>query len=62
VKEVEPCEIPELPVLNIEKALKALQNYTKELEELKSDGLTDKQAKVLIKFTHELIPTVETET
>jgi len=59
---VEPSEIPELPVLNIEKALKALQNYTKELEELKNDGLTDKQAKTLIKFTQELIPTVETET
>jgi len=59
---VEPCEVPELPALNIEKALKALQNYTKELEELKNEGLTDKQSKTLIKFTQEFIPTVETET
>jgi len=61
VKEVEPSEIPELPVLNIEKASKALQHYTKELEELKSEGLTDRQAKALIKFTQELISPMETE-
>jgi hypothetical protein len=58
---VKEMEYPELPALDIEKATKALQDYKKELEEMKCEGLTDKQAGALIKFTQELIPSNETE-
>jgi hypothetical protein len=57
---MEPTEI-EIPALDVEKAIKAIQEHKKELEELKSEELTDKQAKALIKFTHELVPQTETE-
>jgi len=58
---MEPTEI-EMPALDIGKAIKAIQEHKKEFEELKSEELTDKQAKALIKFTQELIPPTETET
>jgi len=56
---MEPIEIP---MLNVEKAVKALQDYIKELEELKSEELTDKQAKALIRFAEGLISSNESET
>jgi len=58
---MEHVENPELPLLNLEKAIKATHDYIKELEELKSEGLTEKQAATLIKFTQELISPTETE-
>ena len=58
---MEPIEI-EIPTLNVEKAIKAIQDCKKELEELKNEQLTDKQAKALIKFLGGLIPPNESET
>jgi polyhydroxyalkanoate synthesis regulator phasin len=57
---MEPFEI-EIPALNVEKATKVVQEHMKELEELKSEELTDKQTKALIKFTQELTSQTETE-
>jgi len=62
MKEMEHIENPVLPVLNLEKAIKATHDYIKEIEELKSEGLTDKQAETLTKFTQELISPKKTET
>jgi hypothetical protein len=61
VKEMQHIENPELPALNLEKAIKVTHDYMTELEELKSEGLTEKQATTLIKFTKELISPTETE-
>ncbi len=36
-------EIERIAELDIEKAMKAVQNYNQELENLKGDGLTDRQ-------------------
>ena len=55
-------ENPELPMFDVEKAMKALQDYTKELNDVKCEGLTQKQAKALITFEEELISTIESET
>ena len=54
-------EIYELPMLDIDKAIKASQDYIKELEELKQEGLTNKQAERLCKFAQELIPSPDSE-
>ena len=59
---MEPIETPELPVLNVEKAIKSLQDYINELEEQKSEELTDKQVKALSKFVQGLVSETETET
>jgi hypothetical protein len=59
---MEHVENPELPSLNLEKAIKSTHDYIEELEELRSEGLTEKQAKTLIKFTQELTSSNETET
>jgi len=59
---MEPIEIDRIPVLNIEKAIKAVQNYIQELEDQKTEGLTDKQAQALNKFTQELLSQNEAET
>ena len=55
-------ENPELPMFDVEKAMKALQDYTKELEDMKCEGLTQKQAKALVTFEEELISPNESET
>jgi hypothetical protein len=54
-------EIPKVPALNLEKAIKATDDYLKELEQMKDEGLTDKQATALVKLTEELIPPTETD-
>jgi len=52
----------EIPALDIEKAIKAVQNYKQELEDKKIEGLTDKQAQALDKFEQELLSQNEAET
>jgi len=59
---MEPIEIDGIPALNVEKAIKAVQNYIQELEDQKTEGLTDKQAQALNKFTKEILSQNETET
>ena len=54
-------EINELPMLNIEKAIKATQDYARELDELKHEGLSNKQAERLVAFTQELISVSDSE-
>jgi len=49
-------EVSELAMLDIDKAIKVSKDYMKEFERLKSEGLTDKQAERLLRFTMELIP------
>jgi hypothetical protein len=61
VEEMKHPEIQELPVLEIDKAIKATQDYVHELEEMKSTGLTNKQAERLIRFTQELTSATENE-
>jgi len=61
-RKMEPSEIEEIPALNIEKAIKAVQNYIKELEDQKTEGLTDKQTQALNKFTQESLSQNEAET
>jgi hypothetical protein len=61
-KKLELIEIPEFPILHGEKAIKALQDYIRELEEQKNEELTDKQAKAMIQLAQGLISTIETET
>jgi hypothetical protein len=58
---MEPVKSQELPMLDIEKAIKATRDHAKELDELKNEGLTTKQAEALIKFTQELISPSEGE-
>ena len=53
---VKEMENPEFPSFNIEKAMKALQEYKEETEEMRCEGLTDKQASALINLTKELLP------
>jgi len=54
-------EIPELPMLDIDKAIRVSRDYMREFEKLKSEGLTDKQAERLLKLTQELLPTTESD-
>ncbi len=61
VEEMKPLEIYELPVLDIDKAIKATQDYVRELEEMKSMGLTNKQAERLTRFTQELSSAADNE-
>jgi hypothetical protein len=58
---MEPPKIDELPMLDIEKAMKVAQDYVAELEELKCEGLTEKQTTALAKFTQEIISGIESE-
>ena len=55
-------DIPEFPRLRGEKAIEALYDFVDELEKQRSEELTDKQTKALIKFAEELISSIETET
>jgi chromatin remodeling complex protein RSC6 len=55
-------EVPELPTLRGEEAIKALYEYIRELEEQKSEELTKKQTKALIKLAQGLISAIEKET
>lgn len=61
VEEVKRPEIHELAVLDIDKAIKATQDYVSELKEMKSMGLTNKQAEELIRFTQELTSATDSE-
>ena len=62
VTEMQYVEIPELPTLRGEEAIRALYEYIRELEEQKSEELTEKQTKALIKLAQGLIPIIEAET
>jgi GMP synthase PP-ATPase subunit len=59
--EMQYIEIPELPTLRGENAVKALYEYIRELEEQRNEGLTKKQTKALIKLAQGLISAIETE-
>jgi hypothetical protein len=61
-RKMESTEVDKLPELDVEKAMKAVQNYKQELENLKTEGLTDKQAQALAKFTQEILSPNEAET
>jgi len=55
-------DIPESPRLRGEKAIEALYDFVDELEKQRSEELTDKQTKTLIKFAKGLISSIEAET
>jgi hypothetical protein len=55
VKKMERPKSYEIPILDIDKAIKVTKVYVMELEKLNSEGLSDKQAEVLAKFAQELI-------
>ena len=55
-------DIPEFPRLRGEKAIEALYDFVDELEKQRSEELTDKQTKALIKFAKGLISSIEAET
>jgi phage host-nuclease inhibitor protein Gam len=54
--------IPKVQTLRGEDAIKALNDYVKELAEQKPEELTDKQVTTLTKFAEGLISSVESET
>jgi len=54
-------QIPELPTLRGEKAVKALHNFIAELEEQRGKELADKQATALIKIARALISSIQAE-
>ena len=54
-------DIPEFPRLRGEKAIEALYDFVDELEKQRSEELTDKQTKALIKFAKGLISSIEAE-
>jgi hypothetical protein len=62
VTEMQYLTIPVFPTLRGEEAIKALNEYIKELEGQKPVELTEKQVNALIKFARELISTIELET
>jgi hypothetical protein len=53
--------IPEFQALRGEEAIKALNDYIRELEEQKPVELTDTQVNALIKFAQGLISFIETD-
>jgi chromatin remodeling complex protein RSC6 len=55
-------EIPEFPTHRGKDAIKALYEYIRELKEQRSEELTKKQTKALIKLAQGLISAIETET
>jgi hypothetical protein len=59
---MQSIEIPELPTLRGENAIKALNEYIKELEGQNNGELTKKQTQTLIKLSQGLISVIETET
>jgi len=48
-------------MLDIDKAMKVTENYVAGLEELKREGLTEKQATALAKFTQEILSGTDSE-
>jgi len=54
-------EIPEIPELRGQKAIRALYNAITELEEQRGDQLTDKQARALIKIAKGMISSIQVE-
>jgi len=51
----------EMPMLDIEKAMKVTQDYVSGLEELKRERLTEKQASALARFTQEILSGTDSE-
>jgi len=51
----------ELPMLDIDKAMKVTRNYLAELDELKREGLTEKQSAALAKLAQEIISGTESK-
>jgi len=62
VTEMQYLNIPTYQTLRGEEAIKALNEYIKELEEQKPEELTDKQVKALTKFARRLISSIKLET
>ena len=58
---MQPTKIPELPVFRGEKAIMFIRGFIKELEEQRSEELTEKQAATLIKIAKGLISSIEAE-
>jgi len=54
-------EIPEIPELRGEKAVKVLYGAIGELEEQRGNQLTDNQAKALIKIARGMISSIQVE-
>ena len=54
-------EIPEIPELRGEKAIKVLYDAIAELEEQRGNQLTDKQARALIKIAKGMISSIQKE-
>ena len=54
-------EIPEIPELHGEKAVKVLYDAIAELEEQRGNQLTDNQAKALIKIAKGMISSIQVE-
>jgi len=54
-------KIPEFPVFRGEKAIRFLHDFANELEEQRSEELTEKQAATLIKIAKGLISSIEAE-
>lgn len=59
---MQSIEIPELPTLRGENAIKALNEYIKELEKQNNEELTKKQTQTLIRLSQGLISVIQTET
>ncbi len=53
---------PEFPRLRGEEAIEALNDFVNELEEQRGKELTDKQTTAMIRFTKNLISSIEAET
>jgi hypothetical protein len=60
--ETQPIEIPEFQILRGKKAIKALYDFIKEVEEQRGKELTEKQTAALIKLARGLISSIEAET
>ena len=61
MKEMQYIEIPKFPVFRGEKAIKFLRGFINELEEQRSEELTEKQVVALIKIAKGLISSIEAE-
>lgn len=59
---MQAVEIPYFPVLRGEEAIKALQGFIREVKEEKSEELTFKQTRTLIKVAKGLISSIEAPT
>ena len=55
-------EIYEVPALDVDKAIRVVQEYVRELEEQKPEELTEKQVTALTKSAEGLISSIQSET